>query len=48
MLHNKEESVFGLYDFVQLNDVWVLHNFKDVNLTSHTLDVVKIVYFPLL
>ena len=40
MLHNQKESVLGFDDLIQLDDVRVLYNLEDVDLSGYPLDVV--------
>ena len=47
MLHDQKESIFCFDNFVKLNDCRMAHNSQDVDLTSHSLDVVHIINFPL-
>lgn len=46
VLHDEEESVFRLDDFVELNNVGVPHDTQDVDLASHALDIVNVVDLP--
>lgn len=47
MLHDEKQSVLGLDDFVELNDVRMLDYFQNVNLARNSFDVIDIVDLPL-
>ena len=47
MLHDKEQSILCLDDFVELNNVRVLNYFQNVNLARNSLDVIDVVDLPL-
>lgn len=47
VLHDEKQPVFGLDDFVELDDVGVAHDAQDVDFASHALDVIDVVNFPL-
>lgn len=47
VLHNEEQSVFGLYDFVELNDGRMAHYSEDVDLPGYALNIVHVVDLPL-
>ena len=47
VLHDQENPLWGLDNFVNLDDIRVFYYLKYVNFSSHSLNIVKIFDFPL-
>lgn len=47
VLHNQEKPILRLYNLIQLNNRWMPHYPENVNFPGHSLNVIHIVYLPL-
>ena len=47
VLHDEKELVGRLNNLIQLDDMWMSHNFEDVELTTDPLNIVYISYLAL-
>ena len=43
MFHDQEKSGWCFNDLIQVNDVRMSHNFQNVNLPSHSLNIVCVI-----
>ena len=47
VLHNQEKPILRLYNLIQLTNRWMPHYPENVNFPGHSLNVIHIVYLPL-
>ena len=48
ILHDQVQLFWRFYNLVKLDDVWVPDHFEDMDLTSHSLNVMDVLNFVLL